>query len=178
MALGNNGLMDTARPDLIDCRLARPGDAYELARMSRELVERGHGWSWQAPRIARCIRAGDCVVLCAQDRTSRKIVGFAIMEFFDQRAHLNLLAVVPERRRHGIATALLAWLDKTALISGVAEVTLEVRAQNGSARRFYAKQGFEEFGQIPRYYSGRETAYRLRKKLRERFRDDGVNQPR
>ena len=138
--------------------------------MSRDLIERGHGWSWQAPRIARAIRAKDSVVLCAfSGGSSVTLMGFAIMEFNERHAHLNLLAVSPEFRRKGIARTLLEWLEKSALVAGIEHISLEVRAQNGSGRRFYARLGYEEIEQIPRYYSGRETAYRLRKRLREPF---------
>jgi len=168
--------MDTTQPQLINCRLATARDAYELARMSRDYVERGHGWSWQAPRILRCIRGSESVVLCASTtQTTRTaelpIAGFAIMDFGEHRAHLSLLAVTPRKRRQGIANALLSWLEKSAMVAGIAEVTLEVRAQNVGARRFYKQLGFDEVEQIPRYYSGRENAYRLRKKLRDIFDD-------
>lgn len=164
--------MDTAAPKLIQCRPANMRDAPVLAKMSRDLIERGHGWSWQAPRIARCIREPDCVVLRADEVTTGTLTGFAIMDFQEQRgqrAHLNLLAVAPGFRRQGIARTLLQWLEKTALVAGVTDISLEVRAQNGSGRRFYQRIGYQEVEQIPRYYSGRETAYRMRKQLRASF---------
>ncbi len=168
--------MKTAQPQLIDCRLATVQDAYRLARMSRDYVERGHGWSWQAPQILRCIRGCESVVLCASvtapnSPPTNPVVGFAIMEFGEHRAHLSLLAVTPRMRRQGVANTLLSWLEKSAMVAGIAELTLEVRAQNVGARRFYAKLGFDEIAHIPRYYSGRENAYRLRKKIREPFDD-------
>ena len=162
--------MNTARPDLIHCQPASLRDATILAKMSRDFIERGHGWSWQAPRIARCIRDPDCVFLRADLQATGKIAGFAIMDFHDQheqRAHLNLLAVAPSFRRHGIARTLLEWLEETALVAGIANISLEVRAQNGGGRRFYKRLGYQEVKQIPRYYSGRETAYRLCKQIRD-----------
>lgn len=176
MYLGHISGMNTARPHLIDCRLATTRDAHQLARMSRDYVERGHGWNWQAPRIQRCINSPESVVLCActqsSDRLNQEtIAGFAIMDFGEHRAHLSLLAVTPRKRRHGIAQTLLSWLEKTAVVAGIAEITLEVRAQNVGARRFYKALNFDEFEQVPRYYSGRENAYRLRKVLREPFND-------
>lgn len=161
--------MDNTRPDLVNCRIAQAREAETLAKMSRDLIERGHGWKWDARQIARCIRASDTVVLCADLRTTGRLAGFAIMEFRDQQAHLNLLAVAPDCRRQGIARTLMGWLEKTAMVAGIAEITLEVRAQNGSGRRFYSSLGYKEFEQIPRYYSGREAALRLRKQLRESF---------
>lgn len=100
------------------------------------------------------------------------LAGFAIMEFSDEDAHLSLLAVQPQFRRIGVARTLLSWLEASAMVAGIVRITLEVRAQNGSGRRFYAKLGYEEVEQVPRYYSGRETAYRLRKQIREPFQPD------
>ena len=148
--------MDTAQPKLIDCHPANLRDATLLAKMSRDLIERGHGWSWQAPRIARCIREPDCVVLRADEIATGTLAGFAIMDFQEhhqQHAHLNLLAVAPGFRRQGIARPLLEWLEKTALVAGVVYISLEVRAQNGTGRRFYQRLGYKEIEQIPRYYS-------------------------
>jgi len=115
-------------------------------------------------------------VLCAVMRNSKQIAGFAIMDFSENRSHLSLLAVLPSMRRNGIAHALLTWLEKTAMVAGVEEITLEVRAQNLGARRFYKRLNYEEFAQVPRYYSGRETAYRFRKRLRATFDATSSNQ--
>ncbi len=163
--------MDTSsRPALINCRLAASSDAPSLARMSRDYIEHGHQWSWTSDRICRFIRAGDSVVLCALDNRQSRIAGFAVMKFDLDHAHLNLLAVQPIARRQGIARALLNWLEKTAMIAGICTISLEVRAQNRGGRNFYAALGYQELARLPRYYSGRETAYRLRKTLRARFK--------
>jgi ribosomal-protein-alanine N-acetyltransferase len=172
--------MDTSsRPDLIECRLAATSDAPTLARMSRDYIEHGHQWSWTSERISRFIRAGNSVVLCAQDthQSSRpdscnkcRTAGFAVMEFGLEHAHLNLLAVQPIARRQGIAKALLNWLEQTAMIAGICTITLEVRAQNRGGRKFYSALNYQEIARLPRYYGSRETAYRLRKTLRARFK--------
>ena len=72
--------------------LARPSDALALAEMSRDLVEIGLGWSWKPSRILAMIEHPESVVLMA--RTRLEIAGFAIMEFHETHAHLNLLAHV------------------------------------------------------------------------------------
>ena len=80
-------------------RLARRGEASELALMSRTLIERGLPWSWTPPRIQRSMDDAETNVIVAEDVGS--IVGFAVMAFGDDRAHLNLLAVRPTNRRLG-----------------------------------------------------------------------------
>src|SRR4051812_3843952 len=137
-------------------RLARPADAYEIAVMSRYLVEVGlRGWSWPPERVAKAIRARSTLVLVAEVRAH--LVGFAIMEFGDVQAHLSLLAVKPSYHRCGIGRALLQWLEDSALAGGITTITLELRANNYGARSFYRLPRFEGGAHTPRYHPGGET---------------------
>ena len=134
-------------------------DAPAIAAMSRQLIEHGLDWSWNEDRVARCLRNRDCVVLAARDR--RRLVGFAIMEFYAIHAHLNLLAVQPGYQRQGVGRQLIEWLEASARTAGIFKVHLELRATNDRARAFYAKLGFREAGRRPGYYDGREDAVRM-----------------
>ena len=145
--------------------LAAESDALAIARMSRDLIETGLGWSWTATRVLRSIRDSETLVLVA--RESRRIVGFAIMDFGDEAAHLTLLAVDPSHRRHGIGRRLFDWLRQSALTAGIAVVKLELRAGNVEAQHFYRCLGFEEIGWTAGYYRRRETALRMALRLRE-----------
>jgi len=134
-------------------------DAPAIAAMSRQLIEHGLAWSWNEERVERCMRNRDCVVLAARDR--RRVVGFAIMEFYAIHAHLNLLAVQPGYQRQGVGRQLLEWLEASARTAGVFKVNLELRATNDGARLFYEKLGFSVAGRKPAYYDGREDAVRM-----------------
>ena len=134
-------------------------DAPAIAEMSRRLIEHGLAWSWNEERVERCLRNRDCVVLAARDR--RRLVGFAIMEFYAIHAHLNLLAVQPGFRRQGIGRQLLEWLEASARTAGVFTVNLELRSTNDAARAFYEKLGFKSAGRKAAYYDGREDAVRM-----------------
>ena len=127
--------------------------------MSRQLIEHGLAWSWNEERVERCLRNRDCVVLAARDR--RRVVGFAIMEFYAIHAHLNLLAVQPGYQRRGIGHQLLEWLEASARTAGIFKVNLELRANNDGARAFYEKLGYRQAGRKPAYYDGREDAVRM-----------------
>jgi ribosomal-protein-alanine acetyltransferase len=127
--------------------------------MSRQLIEHGLAWSWNEERVERCLRNRDCIVLAARDR--RRVVGFAIMEFYAIHAHLNLLAVQPGHQRQGIGRQLLEWLEASARTAGIFTVHLEVRASNGGAQAFYEKLKFRETGRKIAYYDGREDAVRM-----------------
>jgi ribosomal-protein-alanine N-acetyltransferase len=134
-------------------------DAPAVAAMSRQLIEYGLAWSWNEDRVERCLRNRDCVVLAARDR--RRVIGFAIMEFYAIHAHLNLLAVQPGYQRQGIGKQLLEWLEASARTAGIFKVHLELRANNDGARAFYEKLGFSEVGRKAAYYDGREDAVRM-----------------
>jgi ribosomal-protein-alanine acetyltransferase len=134
-------------------------DAPAIAEMSRRLIEHGLAWSWNEDRVERCLRNRDCVVLAARDR--RRVVGFAIMEFYAIHAHLNLLAVQPGFRRQGVGRQLLEWLEASARTAGIFTVNLELRSTNDGARAFYEKLGFMSAGRKAAYYDGREDAVRM-----------------
>jgi [ribosomal protein S18]-alanine N-acetyltransferase len=56
--------------------------------------------------------------------------------------HINNLAVLPEHRRAGVASALLVRVLADAEIRGAYRATLEVRTSNDAARRLYERLGF------------------------------------
>src|SRR5256885_295887 len=84
-----------------------------------------------------------------------------IMNYREAEAHLLLLAVQDSLRRRGIGTALVSWLERTALVAGIGVIYLEARHVNQEARAFYAKLGYQEIQLVRGYYSGVEAAVRL-----------------
>lgn len=145
----------------------RPGtsdDAAEIATLSRDLIERGLGWSWTAARVARALRNPAVATVVAAAPPC--IAGFALMHLGDEHAHLSLLAVRPEWQRAGVGRQLLTWLEESALVAGIGVVRLELRAGNRAAHRFYARLGFVETARVPAYYGGVETAVRMARDIR------------
>ena len=149
-----------------DChlQLARIEEAAALAQMSRALIETGLGHSWTAARIARQIQHPEGVVLTA--KVASETAGFAAMQFGDDSAHLNLLAVEASHRRRGIARALLNWLEETARTAGTFAIALELRATSNTAYAFYTALGYRETGRVSGYYQGVEEAIRMARDLR------------
>jgi ribosomal-protein-alanine N-acetyltransferase len=139
--------------------LARVDEAAAIANMSRQLIEHGLPWSWNEPRILRSIANRECVVLAARDR--RHLVGFAIMDFFDQHAHLSLLAVRTGFQKRGVGRSLVEWLEASARTAGIFLVHLELRVSNDGARQFYERLGYRDVGLRPGYYGRREDALRM-----------------
>ncbi len=154
---------------------ARVAHAALLAAMSQDFVETGLRPAWDAARIAWHIRNPDSVVLAA--RAGSAIVGFAIMRYGDDTAHLNLLAVTPAHRRRGIGRRLVAWLEDTALTAGTFTIALELRAGNAGGRAFYAALGYRELVRVPGYYQGRECAIRMVRDVARQPRGDAAPPP-
>jgi [ribosomal protein S18]-alanine N-acetyltransferase len=77
--------------------------------------------------------------------------GFAMVRSVMDEAELLLLAVDPAFRRRGIGTALLRAVIAEAQMTGIADLHLEVRANN-PAVALYTEQGFAKVGG---YYRGR-----------------------
>lgn len=88
----------------------------------------------------------------------RRLVGYLVCSRYDTVWHLMNIAVEPERRRSGIATALLEDLFVRADRPGE-QYTLEVRPSNLAAVSMYERLGFRSAGRRPGYYhDNREDA--------------------
>jgi ribosomal-protein-alanine N-acetyltransferase len=148
----------------IHYRLAGIRDVSAIARMSRDLIEHGLAWKYDAPAVARLVADPDTSTLVACDR--QHLAGFAVMQFGPERAHLSLLAVAPRCRRQGVARRMLQWLFESARVAGIGGISLELRAGNQSARAFYRAMGFADAGQLAGYYDNGEAALRMLRVLR------------
>jgi ribosomal protein S18 acetylase RimI-like enzyme len=145
-------------------RLAGIRDVDTIARMSRDLIEHGLAWRYDAPRVARLVADPDTLALVACE--GQQLAGFAVMQFGAERAHLALLAVLPRCQRQGVARHLLQWLFESARVAGIHGISLELRAGNQPARAFYRALGFAEAGRLAGYYDNGETALRMLRVLR------------
>jgi ribosomal-protein-alanine N-acetyltransferase len=152
------------KPSAFAIRLARAADAGIIARLSRDLIETGLGWTWTPERVLRTLRNPDVCAIVAG--TGHGLAGFAIMEFLAEHAHLSLLAVDRRRQRRGVGKALVDWLEESARTAGIGTVYVEARVGNEAARRFYRALGYRDLFFMPGYYRGVEAAVRMRHDLR------------
>lgn len=150
-------------PSLHVC-IASKLDAEAIAVMSRDLIEHGLPWSWRSERVTRAIEAANTNVVVLRDRT--ELDGFGIMEYWDDDAHLVLLAVRATCQRRGIGSALLHWLEVSARVAGSQRIRVEARRENVAARNFYNDHGYHELTIRPRMYSGMVDGIHLAKYLR------------
>jgi ribosomal-protein-alanine N-acetyltransferase len=85
--------------------------------------------------------------------SERLPVGFCAFWRIRDELHINNLAVLPEFRRQGVATALLSHVLKEGTEQGATRATLEVRTSNQAARQLYERLGFSVAGIRRGYYS-------------------------
>ena len=123
-------------------------DIPRLTELETELFA-DDAWSaetWWAELAGRPRRA--YVVLEGSDG----IEGYAGVDLGGDVADVMTVAVVPGRRGQGLGDVLVSELVRRAEESGAGSVMLEVRADNGPARRLYERHGFMEVSVRRRYY--------------------------
>ena len=143
---------------------ARVADTRRIAAMSRELIEMGLNPTWPEARVSAHIHHRESVVLIG--RTGWEVAGFAIMQFGEHTAHLNLLAVAPPHQRRGVGRQLMGWLEDSALTAGTFGITLELRATNAVGYAFYTALGYREIERVTGYYARTEDAIRMARDVR------------
>ena len=88
--------------------------------------------------------------ICLAATTYQGLVGYLVCSRYADVWHLMNVAVVPERRRAGVATTLIRRLFEDA--GADARYTLEVRTSNAEAIAMYRRFGFRPAGRRRRYY--------------------------
>lgn len=95
-------------------------------------------------------------------RRGRAVVGYAglwiVPDPDGDQAHVTNIAVRPDHRRGGVATALMLELARRAIQRGCTAWTLEVRASSTGAQELYRSFGFAPAGVRTRYYENTEDA--------------------
>lgn len=115
-------------------RASFPTDAWSEAMMREELAS-PHGWY-------------------VVDEEAGRLVGYAGLRAVKNAkdADVQTIAIAEASRGRGRGRALLRALLEEAARRGVADVFLEVRADNPVAQALYASEGFLEIARKPRYY--------------------------
>jgi [ribosomal protein S18]-alanine N-acetyltransferase len=95
--------------------------------------------------------SGICLAAVEGGERGGRLVGYLICSRYDTVWHVMNVAVDPEHRRRGAATALLAELY-SRVGDQRARYTLEVRRSNDVAIHLYEREGFRAAGLRRRYY--------------------------
>jgi [ribosomal protein S18]-alanine N-acetyltransferase len=102
--------------------------------------------------LAELENSGVSFCFTAKDPAGR-VVGFCSFWRVLDELHINNLAVLPDVRRSGVATALLSHVLSYGASLGARRATLEVRRSNGPARVLYERFGFAVAGVRHGYYT-------------------------
>lgn len=102
---------------------------------------------WSAAEFASVLASPNTFLLTRPN-------AFLLGRIAGPEAELLTLAVAPDHRRQGLATALVEDFATTAGERGATEAFLEVAADNQAARALYAAAGYRDIGTRPGYYAG------------------------
>ena len=94
---------------------------------------------------------------------NNEIVGYGVVDHWEDHDHLISIAVRPDSRRKGLGEALLVELEKR--LSKGRPLRLEVRQSNLAAIHLYSKRGFTKTGLAEGYYGDGENAVTMEKKV-------------
>ncbi len=120
-----------------------------------------------ARSVRRFIRSPAACVLVA--RLHGETVGALVLMLRRNScwARIYSVAVEPQRRGLGLGRRLIEAAEDQARERGCSGISLEVRADNGIARRLYASMGYHDDETLPGYYEDGAPGVRLRKALGE-----------
>jgi len=88
--------------------------------------------------------------ICLAALSGENLRGYLVCSRYAEMWHLMNVAVDPDRRREGVATALIGRL--LSEVGGDDKVMLEVRGSNEGAIEMYRRFGFAAVGHRRRYY--------------------------
>jgi ribosomal protein S18 acetylase RimI-like enzyme len=127
----------------VNVREATPADEQTLLDFTAAILAENWNRPWPAPEITRALWE-DSLVLLAED--DGEPVGYAYGQLQPgQFVHVNIVYVVPEHRRRGVATALLAEFASRAREQGIGHMSLDVATANEDGREAWRRLGFTEW---------------------------------
>lgn len=107
---------------------------------------------WSRNMLAEELDNDASAYLVALDEEDGSVVGYAGLLVVVDEGYITNVAVRPESRRAGVASALLDVFVRFAEGNRLAFLTLEVRASNYGAIALYGSRGFRGVGRRPNYY--------------------------
>jgi ribosomal-protein-alanine N-acetyltransferase len=125
-----------------------------------EVIERvSYPTPWSRSMFAGELAKPSSLSLGAFDGETGALVGYLVISRYVDAWHVMNVAVAPEHRRQGIATALLDRLFEVTASDERRGYTLEVRVSNEGAIKLYEEMGFVARGVRRGYYTdNREDA--------------------
>jgi tRNA threonylcarbamoyladenosine biosynthesis protein TsaB len=132
-----------------------------------DIERRVQSFPWTRGNFSDALEAGYGAWVALQDDG---VVGFSVVMFAPDVAHLLVIAVAPGFQRGGVGYALLRHSEQATRDKGLTSILLEVRPSNEKALNFYRNRGFQSLSVRKAYYPApnaqREDALVLQKDLR------------
>ena len=123
------------------------------------IERRSYPTPWSRSMFAGELAKPSSICLGACHAETHELLGYLIISRYVDAWHVMNVAVEPEYRRRGIATALLDRLFELTADDGRRGYTLEVRVSNAGAIKLYEELGFRARGVRRGYYTdNREDA--------------------
>jgi ribosomal-protein-alanine N-acetyltransferase len=145
--------------------------ATDLAQVAA-LEAAAQDFPWQAQNFNDSLAAGHRAWIL---RRGADCLGFAILMYVIDEAHLLNIAVAPTAQGQGLGARLLRHAMREAAQAGMDSMYLEVRPSNARALQIYRAFGFRQIGLRKAYYpaaEGREDALVLRAALKVETRQE------
>jgi ribosomal protein S18 acetylase RimI-like enzyme len=129
----------------VNVREATPTDEPTLLAFTEAIFAENWDRPWPPPEISPSLFEGRLVLLAEDDGEA---VGYAFGEIQpNSHAHVNIVYVLPERRRRGATKALLREFGARAREQGAEHLTLDVATRNDVGREVWRRLGFTEWAQ-------------------------------
>ena len=132
-------------------RWLRPVLACDLDALA-DLHERAFPPGWSREALAALLGSPGVAAFLAESEADTAPCGFVLVRTAADEGEVLTIAVDPDRRRAGIARALLDMALAGAVCAGARAMFLEVEAGNVAAERLYASAGFRIVGLRRDYY--------------------------
>lgn len=130
---------------------------YEIVPMDRShipqiaaLEKACFSMPWNETMLENALFDPQASFIAAEDDEGN-ILGYAGLHAVLDEGYIDNVAVAPDARRHGVASALLDVFCRFGAVN-LAFLTLEVRKSNAAAIALYEKHGFRLAGLRPGYY--------------------------
>ena len=146
---GVSETLPTGRPEAAGAASIRRLAYSDLPRVI-SIERRSFPTPWSLAMFVLELSKPSGICLAATGAEGEELLGYLVCSRYDQVWHLMNVAVAPERRRAGVARALIARLVEEG--GGRLPFTLEVRVSNRPAIAMYERLGFRSAGVRPRYY--------------------------
>lgn len=137
-------------------RPMRGDEAAQAAELAGRIETAAHWPAAEYERLCRDAGEGSLSLCLLAEEPPGELAGLLAVSAVGPEAELTNLAVVPEKRRRGLASALLAEAIERLSRAGVRTIWLEVRESNQAAIAFYQHHGFQLAGRRRNYYQAPE----------------------